>query len=374
MAKFFAEDNPFNAALTKIFDLCVLNVCALICCVPIVTAGASMTALYAVMLPMSENKEGPIIKSFIRQFRANLKGSVKTWLVMLFAALVLMFDLYVWTKMESSYRSVFFGLTIAMLTALAVVASWYFGLRATFEDTGKTSLINAGKYALIYLPASILMAAYTAGIVYVYLQQGYLALFIPIFGITLIEYPKAWYMRQKFNAYIADHSDIYGVAQEEDPDEAGEAATGTEEMKTEEKQSEIGMEVEEKSAEKAGRVEDRTEKDEKTETGKERVGTEEGKKENTQVGKDRKVEAGKGKKENTQIGEDEKAETGKTECIEGESVEGKEAVNEQTADNKAASHKAAGEGQRNKTSKKGNSRKKNRKKKNGKKNNKKKHK
>lgn len=371
MAKFFAEDNPFNAALTKIFDLCVLNVCALICCVPIVTAGASMTALYAVMLPMSENKEGPIIKSFIKQFRANLKGSVKTWLVMFLAALVLMFDLYVWTKMESSYRSVFFGLTIAMLTALAVVASWYFGLRATFEDTGKTSLINAGKYALIYLPASILMGAYTAGIVYVYLQQGYIALFIPIFGITLIEYPKAWYMRQKFNSYIADHSDIYGVAQEEDPDEAGEEETEAEEMETEEEQSGIGMDTEEKSAEEAGKVD----------TGKERVGTEEDKKEKPQIGEDGKVEAGnetaetgKGKQENTQIGEDGKIEHGKAERIEDESVEGKEAVNEQTADNKAASNKTAGEGQKNKTSKKGNSRKKNRKKKNGKKNNKKKHK
>lgn len=224
MAKFFAEDNPFNAALTKIFDLCILNVCALICSIPVVTAGASMTALYAVMLPMTENKEGPIIKSFLKQFRANLKGSVKTWLFMLLAALVLMFDLYVWTKTESQYRSVFFGLTIAMLAALAVVASWYFGLRATFEDTGKMSLINAGKYALIYLPASILMGAYTAGLVYVYLQQGYIALFVPIFGVTLIEYPKAWYMRQKFNAYIEDHSDIYNVSKDEEEQEEADRA------------------------------------------------------------------------------------------------------------------------------------------------------
>lgn len=227
MAKFFSEDNPFNAALTKIFDLCVLNVCALICSIPVVTAGASMTALYAVMLPMTENKEGPIIKSFLKQFRANLKGSVRAWLLMLLVALVLMFDLYVWTKTESQYRSVFFGLTIAMLAALAVVASWYFGLRATFEDTGKMSLINAGKYALIYLPASILMGAYTAGLVYVYLQQGYIAMFVPIFGVTLIEYPKAWYMRQKFNAYIEDHSDIYNVPKdEEEQEEAAKAPDG----------------------------------------------------------------------------------------------------------------------------------------------------
>lgn len=230
MSKIYAEDNPFNAVLTKIFDLCMLNIVTLVCCIPVVTAGASLTAMYAVMLPMSENKEGPVVKSFIKQFRANLKGSVKTWLLMLLAAVVLSFDLYVWTKVESQYRSVFFGFTIAMLVALAVVASWYFALRATFEDDGKTSLINAGKYSLVYLPVSVLMAAYTAAIVYVYLQQGYLALFIPIFGITLIEYPKAYYMRRKFNAYIEEHSDRYGVAEEagiEENDET-EKEEGTE--------------------------------------------------------------------------------------------------------------------------------------------------
>jgi uncharacterized membrane protein YesL len=217
MSKFYAEDNPFNAALTKIFDLCVLNMITLLCCVPVVTAGAALTAMYAVMLPMSENKEGPVVKTFFKEFRANLKGSVVTWLCILAGVLLLLFDLYVWTKVESQYRSVFFGLTIAMLVALVVVTGWYFALRATFDDNGKTSLMNAVKYTMVYLPASVLMGAYTAALVYVYLNQGFIAMLTPIFGLTLAEYPKAWYMRQKFNAYIEEHSDRYHV--EEDFDE-----------------------------------------------------------------------------------------------------------------------------------------------------------
>jgi uncharacterized membrane protein YesL len=211
MSKFYAEDNPFNAALTKIFDLCVLNMVTLLCCVPVVTAGAALTAMYAVMLPMSENKEGPVVKTFFKEFRANLKDSVMTWLCVLAGVLLLLFDLYVWTKVESQYRSVFFGLTIAMLVALVVVAGWYFALRATFDDNGKTSLMNAAKYTMVYLPASVLMGAYTAVLMYVYLNQGFIAMLTPIFGLTLVEYPKAWYMRQKFNAYIEEHSDRYHV-------------------------------------------------------------------------------------------------------------------------------------------------------------------
>ncbi|MDE6432925.1 MAG: YesL family protein [Lachnospiraceae bacterium] len=362
MSKFFADDNPVNAVLTKVFDLCMLNIVALVCCIPIVTAGASLTAMYAVMLPMSENKEGPVIKSFFKQFIANLKGSVKMWLLILAAALVLMFDLYVWTKADSQYRSVFFGLTIAMLAALAVVASWYFALRATFEDDGKTSLINAGKYSLIYLPASILMAAYTAGVVYVYLQQGYLALFIPIFGITLIEYPKAWYMRQKFNNYIADHSDIYGVVREDAVDEAGEEVEEGERASGEAKEEEktrISDETQGESAEGVTKVEnakaDKEEKEEKTESGVEKEAVTE-KEENAEV----KEEAVAEKEENAEVGqrageEDAKAEE---EIIPGE----KEAAKEQISKSKAADKE-----KKNKKSAKGNSRKKNRKKKNKKK-------
>ena len=249
MSKFYAEDNPFNAALTKVFDLCVLNILTVICCLPIVTAGAAITAMYAVMLPMSENKEGSISKSFFKEFRANLKGSFGVWFFMLALAVLFLFDLYVWTKVESQYRSVFFGLTTAMLVALVVIAGWYFALRATFVDTGKTSLINAGKYVLIYLPASILMGVYTAAIVYVYLHQEFIAMFIPVFGLVLIEYPKACYMRKKFNAYIEDHSDQYRVREE--PEEEMQEEAEAQEKAEEQEEAKAVEEPEEQEEAKA---------------------------------------------------------------------------------------------------------------------------
>ena len=46
MGRFFNMDNKFFVFMGKIADLCMLNLLCIICCIPIVTAGASLTALY----------------------------------------------------------------------------------------------------------------------------------------------------------------------------------------------------------------------------------------------------------------------------------------------------------------------------------------
>ena len=62
-------DNVVTRALTKICDMICLNIVWLICCIPIVTIGASTAALYSVMLKMVKNEEGYIFRSFFKAFK-----------------------------------------------------------------------------------------------------------------------------------------------------------------------------------------------------------------------------------------------------------------------------------------------------------------
>ena len=71
MGKLFDLDSPIMNFLGKLADLIILNILAFICCIPIVTAGASMTALYYVCLKMVRNNEGYIMKSFFKSFKQN---------------------------------------------------------------------------------------------------------------------------------------------------------------------------------------------------------------------------------------------------------------------------------------------------------------
>ena len=94
MKKFFDQDNPFNVILTGIFDLAILNILWFICCIPIITIGASTSALYSVTLKMVRNEEGEIAKSFFAAFKSNFKESIPETAVLLAVAVLLAFDVH----------------------------------------------------------------------------------------------------------------------------------------------------------------------------------------------------------------------------------------------------------------------------------------
>ena len=58
MSSFFNMDSPIMRFLSRVCDLIILNLLAIACCIPIVTAGASITALFSVTLKMVKGEEG----------------------------------------------------------------------------------------------------------------------------------------------------------------------------------------------------------------------------------------------------------------------------------------------------------------------------
>ena len=67
--RIFDLDSPLMRVLTKMADLMLLNLLALICCIPIITVGASLTALHYVALKIVRNEEGYIIRTFFKSFK-----------------------------------------------------------------------------------------------------------------------------------------------------------------------------------------------------------------------------------------------------------------------------------------------------------------
>ena len=94
MRALFDMDNAFFRGMSKVADLCILNVVFLICCIPVFTIGAATTALAYVTLKMKDGEEGYILKSFFRSFRQNFKQSTVIWLLMVLIGLVLGLDFY----------------------------------------------------------------------------------------------------------------------------------------------------------------------------------------------------------------------------------------------------------------------------------------
>ena len=76
-------DKPLFAVLTKLTYSAYLNILWLVCSLPIVTIGASTTALFYVTLKMAEDRDDGLTRMFFKAFRENFKPATKLWLILL---------------------------------------------------------------------------------------------------------------------------------------------------------------------------------------------------------------------------------------------------------------------------------------------------
>ena len=103
MNRLFDLDNPVMRFLGKLFDLMYLNLLFLLCSIPIVTIGASLTAMYSVALKMVKNEETYIGKDFFKSFRMNFKQGTIIWILFLLIGWVMYADTQIVKTMTVSW-------------------------------------------------------------------------------------------------------------------------------------------------------------------------------------------------------------------------------------------------------------------------------
>lgn len=86
-------DNPFFEFMGKLGDIVLLNLLFLISSLPVVTAGASLAALYQSFDDMAGGEFISAFRNFPAAWKKNLKVSTKAWFLILLSGSLLVFDL-----------------------------------------------------------------------------------------------------------------------------------------------------------------------------------------------------------------------------------------------------------------------------------------
>ncbi len=169
----FDADKPLLSFMTKMAYSAYLNILWLLCSLPVVTAGASTTALFYVTLKMAEDRDEGLTGMFFRAFRQNFKAAGKLWLVLLPVGILLGLDAWVMLRLWS--RSAFWALISAVLIAAAVVYAvvlmYAFALLARFHNTTFGILKASLLIGIRYLFCTLLMAA-------IYAAMGCIVIFV----------------------------------------------------------------------------------------------------------------------------------------------------------------------------------------------------
>ena len=181
MHNLFHYENPFIQFLVRVGDLMILNLLFILCSLPVVTLGASLTALHRVTQNMLFEQEAPIIKSFFRAFRQNFKQSTLAWLVELVIIVSLVCDvLLVMAYFDGGLAKAMYILVAVLAILVAGVFSYLMPLIARYENGMRQQVNNAVVLAIIKLPKTVLLMLLNL------LPVILLLISVPVFVQTLI--------------------------------------------------------------------------------------------------------------------------------------------------------------------------------------------
>ena len=151
-------DNSFIRFMTAVFDVTVTYALFLLCCVPVFTIGAALTALHSTMLAIINDSTSGILRKFFGAFKDDFKLSTILWGIFVLVGAVVVADVVICFGYEmEAVNNVLFamrGITVFCVALYSAMLVYTFAGVAKFEVTWKQALRNAIVFIMKYPPAT----------------------------------------------------------------------------------------------------------------------------------------------------------------------------------------------------------------------------
>lgn len=153
MKKFFFGDTPLGNFLKCGVNLVILNVLWFFCSIPVITIGASTSALYYSISALSRGEE-QMTKTFFKGFKINFRQSTILWLLTLVIGFLLYWGVYIVSFWDEARFTVLMIMALPCFLFLMII-SYAFPLLAEFETTMPRLLSNSVLLSLAHFPRSV---------------------------------------------------------------------------------------------------------------------------------------------------------------------------------------------------------------------------
>lgn len=121
----FGFGGSFVSACDKLFDIMALGFLWFLCSLPIITIGASTTALYYTMVKCIKNNNSYISKEFFHSFFMNLRQGVILWVLIVAATLAMHLNIGILMKETDGYVGLFFICVYAVVSLYILAMGCY---------------------------------------------------------------------------------------------------------------------------------------------------------------------------------------------------------------------------------------------------------
>lgn len=162
MGGFFNINSPFFRFMSKLFDLIVLSLLWVLCCIPIVTIGPATAALYYSVVKSIRKDRGYATKEFFKGFKMNFKLGAISGVLLLLLGFVMSVNINYAKSLGTSFGT-FLWYLYWVLTILLVMTAMYVypvlsRFTVTFKNLFKLSFFFSIRHFLTTIVTLVLVA------------------------------------------------------------------------------------------------------------------------------------------------------------------------------------------------------------------------
>ncbi len=204
--------NPFkyNSALQRFMgslaDFILLNFLFMISCIPIVTIGPALNAMYSILISEARHEHVPFFKTYRIKFKENISRSLILSIIMLITGVILSVNLFFWMQFKSIIFTIIFVIIVLIMIIYISVFPYVFALNARYDESVGVTLKNALYISMAYISKTMLIHVITALIASILYFVVLLRIPFFLFGFSYILYCDAYIINKIFEKIEKDNS------------------------------------------------------------------------------------------------------------------------------------------------------------------------
>ena len=204
--KFLAIDSPVMRVLGRLGDIIILNMIFVVGCIPVITIGTSLSALYAVAMKMARGEDPSVWKEFWKAYKRNFRPATICWMIMAVIAILLFVDFRIIGVFKGSSIYSIMRIVLAIIGGMWMLMFQYlFPYIARFENGIFATLRNALLLAAAHIPSTIVIVGLSVGSVILTLFTSRTFVIASIiwvfFGFAVLTYAQAFLLCRIFEKY-----------------------------------------------------------------------------------------------------------------------------------------------------------------------------
>ena len=132
---FLTPGSKFMESLELLANLMLLNLLTLVCCLPVITAGASLTAMHYVLGKLVRDEEGDLMGQFFQSFKENFVQATIIWIIMVIVWIALFVDWRIIRMQGDQFPGIVIILLYGAIAIIYLVSLYVFPVLSRYRNS-----------------------------------------------------------------------------------------------------------------------------------------------------------------------------------------------------------------------------------------------